>query len=87
MGFLDTLKGIFGGTSSSSSSSSGKMIGKIIHFNYRKGYGFIESDGVENKIFLHVSELTGKARKGKKVEFKVEKTDKGSKAKEAVILD
>ena len=87
MGFLDTLKGIFGGASSSSTSLSGKMKGKIVHFNYRKGYGFVEADGVENKIFLHVSELTGKARKGKQVEFKVEKTDKGIKAKEAVILD
>lgn len=89
MGFLDTLKGIFsgGGNSKSTSTQSGTKTGKIIHFNYRKGYGFIESDGIENKIFLHVSELTGKARKGKKVEFKIEKTEKGVKAKEAVILD
>ncbi len=89
MGFLDTLKGIFGGSksTSTSSSSSEKMKGKIVHFNYRKGYGFVETDGIENKIFLHVSELTGKARKGKQVEFKIEKTEKGIKAKEAVILD
>lgn len=88
MGFLDTIKGIFGGAKSGSTSSpSGKMTGKIIHFNYRKGYGFVEADGVENKIFLHVSELTGKARKGKGVEFKIEKTEKGVKAKEAIMLD
>ena len=89
MGFLDTLKGIFGGAKGGSSSStpSGKMTGKIVHFNYRKGYGFVQADGIENKIFLHVSELTGKARKGKGVEFKIEKTEKGIKAKDAVILD
>ena len=80
---------MFGGgsTSKTEAAPSGTKTGKIIHFNYRKGYGFIESDGIENKVFLHVSELTGKARKGKKVEFKIEKTEKGVKAKEAVILD
>jgi cold shock CspA family protein len=88
MGFLDTIKGMFGGAKNGSTSSpSGKMTGKIIHFNYRKGYGFVEADGVESKIFLHVSELTGKARKGKGVEFKIEKTEKGVKAKEAIMLD
>ncbi len=79
---------MFGGAKNGSTSSpSGKMTGKIIHFNYRKGYGFVEADGVESKIFLHVSELTGKARKGKGVEFKIEKTEKGVKAKEAIMLD
>ncbi len=87
MGFLDKLKSIFGGSNGSSNLPSGKITGRIVHFNYRKGYGFVEADNVENKIFLHVSELTGKARKGKKVEFKIEKTEKGVKATEAVILN
>ncbi len=86
MGLLDKIKGLFG-SSSSSSLPKGKLEGRIVHFNYRKGYGFVEADQIENKVFLHVSELTGKARKGKKVEFKIEKTEKGIKATEAVILD
>lgn len=88
MGFLDSIKNLFGFSNSSNGSISKSMLtGEISHFNYRKGYGFIEVPEMENRIFLHVSELSGKARKGKKVEFKLETTDKGVKAKDAVIID
>ncbi len=88
MGFIDSIKKVFGLNGGSAPAiTKGKMVGEISHFNYRKGYGFIEVPKMENRIFLHVSELSGKARKGKKVEFKVEQTDKGVKAKEAVILN
>ena len=85
MDLLYKIKSIFGG-SNNGTLPKGKLMGKITHFNYRKGYGFVQSDTIDNKIFLHVSELTGKARKGKRVEFRVEKTDKGIKAKEAKVV-
>ncbi len=100
MGFLTKLKSIFGGSDAGATTTTtvpsrataqngkdNKYVGKITHFNYKKGYGFVEVPQMENRVFLHVSELSGKARKGKQVEFVLEATDKGVKATEAVILN
>ena len=86
MGFIDKIKSLFG-SSSTPTVPKGKLVGEITHFNYKKGYGFVQVPQMESKVFLHVSELSGKARKGKKVEFSMEATDKGVKATEAVILN
>jgi cold shock CspA family protein len=88
MGFFTKIKEVFGvKTDSSGLNFNQKVTGKITHFNYRKGYGFIEAPEFGDKIFLHVSELSGKARTGKQIEFKPEKTDKGVKATQAVVLN
>lgn len=88
MGFLNKIKSLFGGSATSSKTPNKVVTGKITHFNYRKGYGFVESQEIDSKIFLHVSELSeGKARKGKKVEFKPQQTDKGVKATQVVVLN
>lgn len=90
MGFFDKVKAIFGGGGSPSATKSSKKVvtGKITHFNYKKGYGFVEAEDIDTKVFLHVSELSGgRARKGKTVEFKPEQTEKGIKATQAVVLN
>ena len=87
MGFLDNIRKFFGGgTPVSGHSVDGKVTGKITHFNYRKGYGFVDAPHVGDKVFLHVSELSGRAKTGKKVEFIPLHTDKGIKATHAVVL-
>ncbi|HSV44040.1 MAG TPA: cold-shock protein [Candidatus Bathyarchaeia archaeon] len=62
--------------------------GKVKWFNAKKGYGFIEAEGVEGDIFVHFSEIQQDGYKsleeGDAVEFEVFKDDKGSKAHNVV---
>ena len=62
--------------------------GKVKWFNAKKGYGFIEAEGVEGDIFVHFSEIQQDGYKsleeGDAVEFEVFKDDKGSKARSVV---
>lgn len=60
--------------------------GVIIYFNHRKGYGFVKTPEEEDRIFLHVSQLRGKASKGKKVKFETEKSSDGIRAINAEIV-
>jgi len=58
------------------------MKGKIKWYNYRKGYGFIESeDGKE--VFVHQTAipLGIQLNEEDKVEFGIEDTDRGKQAK------
>ena len=67
--------------------SGGKAFeGVIIYFNHRKGYGFVKTPEEEDRIFLHVSQLQGKASKGKKVKFEIEKSSDGIRAINAEVL-
>ncbi len=63
--------------------------GTVKWFNESKGYGFIASeDGTD--VFVHYSSIQGEGFKtiaeGDKVEFDVEKGDKGPKAVNVVKL-
>ncbi|NND07145.1 MAG: cold shock domain-containing protein [Saprospiraceae bacterium] len=73
-------------TSQSGKVGSQAYEGVIIYFNHRKGYGFVKSPHEEDRIFLHVSQLKGKASKGKKVKFDIEKSSEGIRAINAEIL-
>jgi cold shock protein len=61
--------------------------GKVKWFNAKKGYGFISSDSGED-VFVHFSETQSDGYKtldeGQAVEFEVENSDKGLKAKKVV---
>jgi cold shock protein len=61
--------------------------GKVKWFNAKKGYGFISSDSGED-VFVHFSEIQSDGYKtldeGQAVEFEVENSDKGLKAKKVV---
>ena len=62
--------------------------GKVKWFNAKKGYGFIEAEGVTGDIFVHFSEIQQEGYKaldeGDEVEFEVFEDGKGSKARHVV---
>ena len=62
------------------------MQGYIIHFNDKKGYGFIRTEEHEENIFVHISEVTNadELEQGQEVEFKTKKTKKGLSAVQVV---
>jgi uncharacterized membrane protein YsdA (DUF1294 family)/cold shock CspA family protein len=55
------------------------MHGKIIHYNLKKGYGFIASEASEENIFVHHSALLNakELSVGQSVEFEIKQTPKG----------
>jgi len=65
------------------------MTGTVKSFNKQKGYGFISVEGKED-IFFHYSSLQMEGFKtvevGQKVEFDLEESDKGLKAKNVKVV-
>lgn len=65
------------------------MIGKIKMYNSQKGYGFIHTDD-ENDIFFHyssfVSEVSSSLDVGQKVEFDIEESSRGLRARNIRLL-
>jgi len=59
------------------------MIGTVKWFNPEKGFGFIERDGGDD-VFVHFSAIKAEGYKlleeGQKVEFDVEKGERGPQA-------
>lgn len=53
-----------------------------------RGYGFIEVDDSEDDVFVHHSELQGtySLMNGQKVEFEVESSYKGPRAKNVKVI-
>ena len=84
---LDWIKSLFGknatGTANKKRPHSGnRKTGIIRYFNYKRGFGFIESPDTETDIFVHVKDVQGRLRKGDRVSFSVIEEDKGPRATE-----
>jgi len=64
--------------------------GSVKWFNSIKGYGFIAREGGDD-VFVHFSSIKGDGyrslKEGQKVEFTVEKTDKGEQAADVSIIE
>ena len=54
--------------------------GTVKFFNETKGFGFIQTDGSNQDIFVHVSGLIDEIRENDKVTFQVEEGRKGPNA-------
>ena len=61
-------------------SSSNEFTGTVVRFDHSRGYGFIHSKDFNQLVFLHISEVEVKPRRGQSVKFDVEKTRKGWRA-------
>lgn len=65
------------------------MVGKVKTFNKQKGYGFITCE-LEGDIFFHYSSLIMEGFKtidvDSKVEFELEETSKGKRAKSVKLV-
>ncbi|RMF04686.1 MAG: cold shock domain-containing protein [Bacteroidetes bacterium] len=82
---------MFGGSSKASAkhtptSSGGKKTGTIRYFNYKKGYGFIESKQMETDVFVHVKDLESRVRKGDTVRFSIVEEPKGPRATQVEVV-
>jgi CspA family cold shock protein len=54
--------------------------GTVKFFNNAKGFGFIKIDDSDEEIFVHTTNLLEDIREDDKVQFEVEKGDKGLSA-------
>ncbi|MBX2816950.1 MAG: cold shock domain-containing protein [Saprospiraceae bacterium] len=89
MGLLDTLKSLFGGkpqkkTAPAKSRANQGHHGKITYFNHKKGFGFITIKDTDQQVFLHISEINGRPRKGLMVDFDIAPDAKGDRATNVV---
>ena len=60
--------------------SAERQYGKIIHFNRSRGYGFIKCESLPDKVFVHISEISGRVRVGARAYFDVVEDEKGWRA-------
>ncbi len=51
--------------------------GTVKFFNETKGYGFIQEEGTNQEVFVHVTGLVDKVRNGDSVIFETKKRKKG----------
>ncbi len=69
---------------------SERQKGSVKWFNSIKGYGFIAREKGDD-VFVHFSSIGGDGyrslKEGQKVEFTVEKTDKGEQAADVSIIE
>ena len=66
------------------------MLGTVLWFNDRKGYGFIARDGGLGDVFCHYTSISGEGfrslKEGDRVEFETEETDRGLQAGNVVLV-
>jgi len=84
MNLLNRIKNLF---VSQNGTTRKNKIGRIKFFNRQKGYGFIESDNTTKDVFVHATNLEDYVRKGDKVAFELDYSQKGLEAKNVKVLN
>lgn len=57
-----------------------ERVGRVDFFDSSKGFGFIKEDGTQERFFVHVSGLLDEVIEGNKVQFEVERGQRGMNA-------
>jgi len=57
-----------------------ERVGQVDFFDSSKGFGFIRETGTQERFFVHVSGLIDEITEGTKVQFEVERGQKGMNA-------
>ncbi len=57
-----------------------ERVGRVDFFDTSKGFGFIKEDSTQERFFVHVSNLSEPVGEGDKVQFEVERGQKGMNA-------
>jgi cold shock CspA family protein len=57
-----------------------ERVGKVDFFDTSKGFGFIREDITQERFFVHISGLLDEVSEGTKVQFEVERGQKGMNA-------
>ena len=65
---------------------SNYKVGQVKFFNRQRGYGFIVSDQTSKDVFVHISRLEQKVRKGDKVRFELIHTHRGLEASKVKLM-
>jgi CspA family cold shock protein len=61
--------------------------GTVAFFNDTGGYGFIETEDLDDDVFFHMEDVGGPdLEEGQEVEFEIEQADKGPRAKNLTRL-
>ena len=61
--------------------------GKVKFFNVTKGFGFIQTEGSNEDIFVHSSGLIDDIREDDRVQFETEQGKKGLNAVNVELID
>ncbi|WP_302083828.1 cold-shock protein [Salinibaculum rarum] len=57
--------------------------GEVTHFDEEGGYGFIETEDVDEDVFFHMTDIGGPdLEEGREVDFEYEDGDKGPRVTE-----
>lgn len=67
--------------------SDGKRVtGQVKFLNKKNGYGFIKSAQTEQDVFVHFDDTKDFLKRGDKVSFQVEKSEKGLRARNVQVV-
>ncbi len=86
MSFWTRLKNLFGLSSDDNQREQRKRYGVVNYYNRKKGYGFIQSDDMDERVFMHISNAEDKVKVGSAVSFFLNKNKKGFFAEEIRLV-